>query len=98
MSALERFRDYCRVMAATEAHLPDCESLRPAERARPIWHVVSGEDGIPSQMVWGGVVPAYTPPTCDGCVPENDRALFARMAAEIDEYLTTDDAPLWEDA
>lgn len=71
MSELERFRDHCREMAATGAHLPDCKSLR---------------------------TPAYTPPTCDGCVPENDRALFARLAAEVDEYLTPDDAPLWGDA
>lgn len=40
---------------------------------------------------------AKTPPG-DGCVPAADRALFGRLANEIDAYLTPDDAPLWEDA
>jgi hypothetical protein len=39
-------------------------------------------------------------PTCGHarCVTDADRALWARLAAEVDAYLTTDDTALWEDA
>ena len=29
----------------------------------------------------------WEPPKCDGCVTNAERALFAQMAAEIDDYL-----------
>jgi hypothetical protein len=35
-------------------------------------------------------------PECHGCNPTTDRELFARLADEVDAYLTPDDAPLWE--
>jgi hypothetical protein len=37
-------------------------------------------------------------PKCAGCVTDADRATWARLAAEIDAYLTTDDTALWEES
>jgi hypothetical protein len=51
---------------------------------------------LPSR--WGWAREIHPDPSCAGCITEADRALWARLAAEIDDYLTDDDAPLWEDA
>jgi hypothetical protein len=47
--------------------------------------------------VWG-LKHVRPDPACPGCLTDADRALWARLAAEIDDYLAADDAPLWEDA
>lgn len=33
-------------------------------------------------------------PMCGGCVSDDERALWARLAAEVDEYLTDDQEAL----
>ena len=72
MSDLQAFRDHCRRMA-TATHKPECR----------IWVT------IPPRRAWGWpggewVIPA---PDCGGCVSDADRALFASLAAEVDDYL-----------
>lgn len=47
---------------------------------------------------WGWAREIHPDPACPGCVTDADRALWARLATEIDAYLTTDDTALWEDA
>ena len=40
----------------------------------------------------------YPDPDCPGCITDADRATWARLATEIDAYLTTDDTALWEES
>lgn len=47
---------------------------------------------------WGWQKRIYPNPECAGCISDTDRALWARLADEVDAYLANDDAPLWEDA
>lgn len=47
---------------------------------------------------WGWTKRVRPDPACPGCVTDDDRALWARLAAEIDAYLTTDDTALWEES
>ena len=47
---------------------------------------------------WGWAREIHPDPKCPGCVTDADRALWARLAAEIDAYLTTDDTALWEES
>lgn len=97
MSDLTTFRDHCRTMAEAQ-HKPECPSLGP--KSRPVWEPVYDreaypDDGIPAALRYRGHTPP--PPTCDGCVTDAERALFALLAAEVDGYL--DPHPtLWEDA
>jgi hypothetical protein len=85
VSDLEQFRDHCRKMAVA-VHTPECEARLAAwktqRRTRFYWDV---PDPGPR-------------PECDGCLSSSDKELFARLADEVDAYLTHDDAPLWEDA
>lgn len=37
---------------------------------------------------WGWAREIHPDPNCPGCVSDGDRALFAQMAAEVDEYRT----------
>lgn len=68
-------------MAVAE-HKPDCPSLTAK---KPFWwHFHLSEDG--HSMFWRGPEPKWEPPKCDGCNPESDRALFARMAEEVAHY------------
>lgn len=76
MSDLTSFRDHCRSMAADGAHLAACLSLRPRVSA---W-AARFADQEP-----------FEPPACPGCVPAADRALFQRLADEVDAYLTEDE-------
>lgn len=84
MSALTEFRNHCRKMATVE-HKPECPSL-PANRPHwPTWAAVYGDDGELEALRWNGPRPPV--PACDGCNSADDRALFARMASEVDDYL-----------
>ena len=47
---------------------------------------------------WGWTRTLRPDPDCAGCMPANDRVLWARLADEIDAYLGADDEPLWEEA
>lgn len=76
MSALTDTRDHCRRMA-TAQHKPECPSL---ERRRDRWALADDN----SHLTW---VPAPPRRECAGCVTDTDRALFARLADEIDRYL-----------
>lgn len=46
------------------------------------------ECSLPRPGFWLDIKPN---PKCPGCVSDADRALFARLAAEVDAYLTTDE-------
>lgn len=81
MSGLTRFRDHCRRMSTAE-HKPECPSLTAREPHWDAW--ILAEDG--KSMTWRGPKPPWTPPTCDGCLTDADRALFERLADEVDAY------------
>lgn len=95
MSDLTRFRDHCREMATAE-HKPECPSLTAVEPYWPPggWDLIDDEgdwcarSGKPSTgLGWLGPKPKWEPPTCGGCLTDADRALFAQMAGEVDDYL-----------
>jgi hypothetical protein len=48
---------------------------------------------LPRPGYWQDIHPH---PECPGCNPTADRALFARLAAEVDAYLDTADEPMLE--
>lgn len=82
MTRIEAFRRHCAEMATAD-HKPECPSLGPP--SRPIWEARWDDDHrIANAMIWRGFTPA--PPHCDGCNPAEDRALFARLAAEVEAY------------
>ena len=93
MSELETFRDHCRKMAKAE-HRPECASLRPG----PYWSAWAAgsldQAGNIASLVWLGPKPEWQPAPCDCNLNDADRALFARLAGEVDAYLG-DDEPLW---
>jgi hypothetical protein len=68
-------------------HLLDCPSITAREPFWDHWTVVSGEDGVPFQMRWNGPKPKWEPPHCDGCLSDDERAWFARLADEVKDYL-----------
>lgn len=80
---LDAFREHCRRMATAE-HKPECPSLPANIPYWPAWHSIFDEAGNVTALGWNG--PPPPPPTCDGCNSDADRALFARLAAEVDEY------------
>lgn len=84
MSDLTRFRDHCRVMAASE-HKPECPSLPKNQPHWSMWHGIYDASGEIEALGWNG--PPPPPPTCDGCLTDAERDLFASMAAEVDDYL-----------
>jgi hypothetical protein len=79
MSGLAAFRDHCAAMSTAE-HKPECQGAKPTPS-----HI---EPIIDDEGYWRGNkrVPEQ-PPTCQGCNPTKDRALFALLAAEVDDYL-----------
>lgn len=83
MSDLTRFRDHCRKMAAAE-HKPECESL-----AEPRWVNWDPADEIPhGAQLWRDMGLIRLPVSaCPGCLTDAERALFASMAGEVDDYL-----------
>ena len=86
MNDLVRFRDHCRKMAKAE-HRPECASLRPEPYWQP-WALV--DDGL--ALAWRGPKPAWQPAPCDCHLSDDERALFDRLAGEVDAYLNE---PLW---
>jgi len=83
---LERFRDHCRRMVSRH-HKPECPSLTAREPYWPPggWIPI---DGDPMKgLQWIGPKPKWEPPTCDGCLADDDRDRFRRLADEIDTYL-----------
>ena len=93
MSTLTTFRDHCRAMAKAE-HRPECAHLRP-EPFWQAWDLINGDDGIATGMFWRGPKPAWEPAPCDCHLSDDERALFTRLADEVDAYLTEEDEPLW---
>lgn len=85
MITLKSFREHCQQMAEAE-HKPDCPSITAKEPHWDAWIPRYDDKGWPSSMVWRGPKPKWEPPTCDGCNSDADRALFARMAAEVEGY------------
>ena len=81
MIRLSTFREHCAAMAKAE-HKPDCPTLTAKRPHWQAWALTPDGRG----MVWRGPAPYWEPPTCDGCNPESDRALFAQMAAEVERY------------
>lgn len=82
--SLTTLRDHCRRMADAE-HKDDCPALTAREPHWDMWAEVVKHGQI-SGLRWRGPKPKWTPPTCDGCNPAAERALFARIAGEIDDY------------
>lgn len=95
MTDLEQFRDHCRAMVTAE-HKPECPMLTAVEPYWPPggWDWTDWTD-LSKGLTWIGPKPKWEPPHCDGCNPEADRALFARLATEADEYIQ---GSLMEDA
>lgn len=87
MSQLTAFRDHCRKMADAE-HKPECPSLPANIPYWPAWHGIYDDAGDIEALGWNGPPPSA--PTCAGCNSDTDRALFARMAAEVDQHLDRD--------
>lgn len=93
MSSLSAFRDHCRRMAEAE-HKPDCPHVTAAEPYWPPggWAPVDHDgnwDNSGGPIValgWLGPKPEWSPPACDGCIGADDRALWKRLADEVDDY------------
>lgn len=107
MSDLERFRDHCREMATIQ-HAEDCYGAQRVTkvllrngRASDLDHDLSCADETAHDAhEWIGDhgFDWFCPGVCGGCVSDADRALWIRLADEIDGYLATDDEPLWADS
>jgi hypothetical protein len=82
---LDTFRQHCAEMA-TAQHKPDCPSITAKEPWWDAWTVRCDDKGWPSSMLWRGPKPKWEPPRCDGCVTDDERALFAQMAREVANY------------
>lgn len=105
MSDLETFRDHCQRMADSR-HLDDCERIHRVTKALAgygselDWTIscadLTGHE--PHEWVGDRGFDWYCPGLCSGCMPDAQRALWTRLADEVDAYLSHDDAPLWEDA
>lgn len=82
MSDLTKFRDHAAVMAAG-GHTPACEAAE-AEAARRWGYFRMFREWLDD---WGPK-PSGPPEPCEGaCSSAADRALWALLAAEVNEYL-----------
>lgn len=92
---VERYRDHCARMADAQ-HKPECPSLTAVEPYWPPggWTWTDRAD-FSKGMSWLGPKPHWEPPKCDGCLTDDERALFAQLAGEADRYIQGD---LLEDA
>ena len=81
MSELSAFGAHARAMA-TATHKPGCV----------------GQYGVKEHRVWteqGGIVQPAVEPWCHGCVTDADRALWTRLADEVDAYLSHEEEGLF---
>lgn len=81
MSDLTAFRDHCAAMATAE-HKPECKW--------PNLAAVEAKNRLQAKFERLFDEPKGTRPRvihCPGCNPQADRELFARLAAEVDDYL-----------
>lgn len=94
MSELETFRDHCRAMAEWKPPVPHVKVGAWCRDLRAEYPNLDTEGWGPPKhenCFWAKCA-------CD-CHPrpagpsESDRALFARLADEVDAYLATDDEP-----
>ena len=107
MSDLETFRDHARRLSES-AHRDDCTRIhRIVKLSR--WLEDRGLDGTLSCPSEEGHEPHgwigqhgmdwACPGLCAGCATDTERALWAKLADEIDAYLAPgDDEPLWGDS
>lgn len=87
MAELERFRDHCREMATTD-HSPACVVAHEKARSRWNYFCLFRE----WRDEWGEKPSGPPKNACVGeCISDKDRALFGRLAAEVDDYLSTDE-------
>lgn len=88
MSDLSSFRDHARAMSTAE-HKPECtgtpERIASRERDRRGYRAIFREEHPK--------LPPLEP--CLGCVTDTDRALWLRLADEVDAYLTHDEEGLF---
>ncbi len=76
---LDTFRRHARQMVDAE-HAPDCPHITAR---KPFWHAWTlTPDG--QSMSWNGPEPKWEPPPCSGCITDEDRAMWARLATEVD--------------
>ena len=105
MSALEDFRDHARCLSES-AHRDDCDRIHRIVK-RSQWledRCLDGTLSCPSESghgphSWVGNhgMDWACPGLCGGCSSDADRALWTRLADEIDEHLSAGgDEPLWE--
>lgn len=78
MSDLTVFRDHCRRMSEAD-HSTACDQARQRRADEDVfWRIFLRHEGTPRP----------DPYVCDGdCLSDTDRALFAQLAGEVDDYL-----------
>ncbi len=84
MSDLTQFRDHAR-RCSIATHRTDCPSIRPS-RGYPFraGRCDDKTDHDPHE-----IFPLVDcPGVCSGCMPDSERALWARLASETDAYLS----------
>lgn len=93
---LPTLRDHFLRMSAAQ-HLDECPSLTARKPYWPRWADIDedgnwcGQTGKPAVgLGWLGPEPPWEPPRCDGCISDDERALFALLAGEVDDYLDRD--------
>jgi hypothetical protein len=96
VTRLTCFRDHAARMAEAD-HKPDCPHVTAVKPYWPRWgaidenHEWCAKTGKPMVgLGWLGPEPPWERPPCDGCVTDDDRALWRRLAAEVDAYVDGD--------
>lgn len=95
MSELETFRDHCQRMA-TRTHSYDCDGYQRSDcGAQGLeWVLTCPEPAPHDHHTWHYDRFDWTcPGLCTGCMPEAERALWQRLAAEVTAHLTDDNQP-----
>ena len=90
MSELSEFGKHARAMS-TRQHTEPCPWVNPAkakrDSGRAIWQLAEDQSAL-HLVGFEATIPA-----CPGCVTDADRALWARLADEVDAYLQEDEEP-----
>ena len=99
MSELETFAEHARRLSKS-AHLDDCTRIHRIVK-RSQWLEDRGLDGTlscpsedghePHEWIGGHGMDWTCPGMCSGCMPDSQSVLWARLADEIDAYLTPAD-------